>query len=198
MSVSHADLAAMFVQPSTRAIEIGAGVFALRAFTVDECTMIVDQAQRSPMWLAATVNHDLAVDRTIRDADVLYEELHRPYSSFYRERITGITGALAREFAPDTTLKEMQLVRYRAGGRYADHRDSPDRATTPRRVSILCYLDESCTGGETIFPDLDLHVPPVAGVLIAFAPELLHRGDDVLGGTKHVVTAWYHAGEAAG
>jgi hypothetical protein len=69
-------------------------------------------------------------------------------------------------------LAEIQIVRYHAGGRYADHRDTPELGATPRALSLVCYLNDDFTG--------------------AFSPVLLHRAEPVTSGTKYVITAWYH------
>jgi prolyl 4-hydroxylase len=83
-------------------------------------------------------------------------------------------------------------VRYQPGGNYVDHRDSPELGATPRALSLVCYLNDDFTGGETVFTNPDITIPIRTGTVVAFSPVLLHRANPVLTGTKYVITAWYH------
>lgn len=165
----------------------------MRAFGPAEAASIVAQAERAAPWLPAGINAGLEVDRSVRDADVLYEELHAEEAGVYRDRIETIAGALAATLGRGLRLSEVQLVRYRPGGQYVDHRDSPTLEATPRRLSIVCYLNETFTGGELAFPELELALVPASGIVVAFAPTLLHRAEPVRSGSKYAITAWYHA-----
>ena len=89
-------------------------------------------------------------------------------------------------------LAELQIVRYRPGGKYVDHRDSPAPGATPRVLSLVGYLNDDFSGGETVFADPAIVVSPLTGAVAVFSPLLLHRAEPVLAGAKYVVTAWYH------
>ena len=178
--------------PSTDSFEIAPGVRALRAFTPAEAAVITSQAAVSPKWFPAVINADLEIDRAIRDAEILFEEVHRPHSDAYRERLAAITRALADSIAPQSTMKEIQLVRYGPGGRYADHRDGPTPGAEGRVLSLVCYLNEHFVGGETTFLELDVSVSPLTGLVIAFPPAYLHRAEPIVEGKKYAITAWYH------
>ena len=194
--LSRSDLTALVPLPAANAVEVAPGVFVLRAFGPAEAASIVSQAERTGPWLPAGINAGLDVDRSIRDAQVLYEELHAQQALVYRDRIETIAGALAATVAPGLRLSELQFVRYPPGGHYVDHRDSPTLEATPRRLSIVCYLNETFTGGELAFPELELALVPASGIIAAFAPTVLHRAEPVRSGTKYAVTAWYHASPA--
>jgi predicted 2-oxoglutarate/Fe(II)-dependent dioxygenase YbiX len=163
----------------------------LRAFSQVEAAAVIAQAADSPLWSAATVNATLDVDPSIRDAELLAEPAH-PHALVYRDRLAVITERLAGALAPKSTLSELHLVRYRAGGQYVDHRDTPLEGGTPRVLSILCYLNDDFQGGATAFPDLDFAFEPVAGTAIVFPPTYLHRAEPIASGEKYVITAWYH------
>jgi prolyl 4-hydroxylase len=109
-----------------------------------------------------------------------------------RDRLFAATRAIAAAVAPKTVLAELQIVRYHAGGRYVDHRDSPAPGATPRALSLVCYLNDDFSGGETAFADPAITVPPATGTVLAFSPILMHRANPVISGTKYVITAWYH------
>jgi predicted 2-oxoglutarate/Fe(II)-dependent dioxygenase YbiX len=109
-----------------------------------------------------------------------------------RDRLFAATRSVAATVAAKTVLAEIQIVRYHAGGKYVDHRDTPALGATPRALSLVCYLNEDFTGGETVFADPPVTVSPLTGTVVVFSPVLLHRAEPVLTGTKYIVTAWYH------
>jgi|SRR5579872_89840 len=178
--------------PSAEHVEIGPRIYALRVFTPAEAAVIVSQAVLSPRWFPAVINTELEIDREIRNAEILFEEVHAS-SSAYRERLEQITRPLADALAPGSTLQEVQLVRYAPGGKYVDHRDGPTPGAQRRVLSLVCYLNDRFGGGETIFSELSVSVSPLTGTVIVFPPEYLHRADPVQSGKKYVITAWYHA-----
>jgi predicted 2-oxoglutarate/Fe(II)-dependent dioxygenase YbiX len=164
----------------------------VRVFAPHEAATIAFTAAVTSGWSPATINADLEVRPPVRDAEVLEEATHRELFATVRDRLYVATRALAVAFAPATVLAEIQLVRYRPGGRYVDHRDALDDAG-PRALSIVCYLNDDFDGGATAFADPDLRVEPATGTAIVFAPTLLHRAEPVTRGTKYAITAWYHA-----
>jgi prolyl 4-hydroxylase len=109
-----------------------------------------------------------------------------------RDRLFAATRNIAAAAAPKTVLAEIQIVRYHAGGRYVEHRDTPELGATPRALSLVCYLNDDFTGGQTIFITPEVTIPIVTGTVVAFSPILLHRAQPVITGTKYVITAWYH------
>ncbi len=173
--------------------EIGPRIFAARAFSLLESIAIVAQADASPAWTRAVINADLEIDTSVRDAEILFEELHRPHADVYRERLASVTRELAQRVAPGASLGEVQLVRYHPGGRYVDHRDGPTPGPVQRSLSLVCYLNDNFAGGQTTFTELGFSVAPKTGLAIAFPPELLHRSEPVASGRKYVITAWYHS-----
>ena len=191
--LSRTELAALAPLPSGGYVEVAAGVCVLRAFGPAEAAALVAGLERAGPWLPAGINAALDVDRSVRDAEVLYEELGATHARLARERIEAIGGRLAATIVPAPELAEVQLVRYPVGGQYVDHRDSPSIEATSRRLSLVCYLNENFTGGELHFPELELALVPASGIVVAFTPALLHRAEPVRSGTKYAVTAWYHA-----
>lgn len=186
--------ASLPVTPSSDPVEIASRIYALRVFTPAEAAVIVSQAVLSPKWFPAVINAELEIDREIRNAELLFEEVHAG-SAMYRERLEQITRPLADALAPGSRLQEVQLVRYLPGGKYIDHRDGPTPGAPRRVLSVVCYLNDRFAGGETIFTELSVNVSPLTGAVIIFPPEYLHRADPVQRGKKYVITAWYHAPE---
>ncbi|MBV8424258.1 MAG: 2OG-Fe(II) oxygenase [Candidatus Eremiobacteraeota bacterium] len=195
-SLTKAELAASLpATPSPDAREIAPGIYALRVFTPAEAAIIVSQAALSPKWFPAVINAALDIDRNVRDAELLFEEVHRPHSDVYRERLEAVTSGLAQRLAPNSVVREVQLVRYAPGGKYREHRDGPTPGAEQRVLSLVAYLNENFGGGETTFVELGVTVSPLTGVVIAFPPEYLHRADPVVNGKKYVITAWYHGAQ---
>jgi predicted 2-oxoglutarate/Fe(II)-dependent dioxygenase YbiX len=167
-------------------------MYRARAFDAAEAADVVAAAAASTLWQDAGINADLEVDRSVREAEVLFEAAVPGLIAHCRHRLFDATRGIAAALAPRTVLAEIQIVRYHAGGRYVDHRDTPELGATPRALSLVCYLNDAFTGGATVFAEPRIDVPPIAGTVVAFSPVLLHRAAPVTSGTKYVVTAWYH------
>ena len=142
-------------------------------------------------WEDATINADRAVDRAVRDADILDEARERALIRRCRDRLFAATRGLAAHIAPFASLAEVQVVRYLPGGAFIEHRDSPARGASPRLLSLVCYLNADFSGGATAFSEPAAVVQPQAGLAIAFAPERSHRAEPVTSGTKYAITGWY-------
>ncbi len=164
----------------------------VRAFAATEAAEIVAAAARSAKWRDAGINANLDVDRAVRDAEVLFESDEPALIGACRDRLFAATRTIAAAVAAKSVLAELQIVRYVPGGKYVDHRDSPAPGATPRVLSLVGYLNDDFTGGETVFADPAIVVSPLAGAVVVFSPLLLHRAEPVIAGTKYVVTAWYH------
>jgi predicted 2-oxoglutarate/Fe(II)-dependent dioxygenase YbiX len=179
-------------RPAPRSIEIAPGIYAMRAFSATEAAALVQQTEGSAFWTPAHINTDHAVDRAVRDAELLPDKRHTMLAQSYRQRLEIIVGEFAYARAPGSSLLEAQLVRYAPGGKYVDHRDVPEEGIASRTLSLVCYLNDDFENGETSFTDAGVSVPPLAGIVIAFAPQLLHRAEPVANGRKYIITAWYH------
>ncbi len=179
-------------------VEVAPGIYVTRAFEAGEAADLVAGAARATAWQDAGINANLDVDRSVRDAEVLFEpaagagSAERSLIARCRDRLFLATRTVAAAVAPKTVLAEIQIVRYHAGGRYVEHRDTPELGATPRALSLVCYLNDDFTGGETVFINPEITIPIVTGNVVAFSPILLHRAEPIITGTKYVITAWYH------
>jgi predicted 2-oxoglutarate/Fe(II)-dependent dioxygenase YbiX len=173
-------------------VEVAPGMYLVRAFDAVEAAAVVSAAAASRAWSAAGINENLDVDRAVRDAEVLFEATAPELLGHCRDRLFAATRDIAAMMAAKTVLAELQIVRYHAGGRYVDHRDTPEIGATPRALSLVCYLNDDFSGGATVFADPEIAIVPERGRVVAFSPVLLHRAEPVTAGTKYVVTAWYH------
>lgn len=80
-------------------------------------------------------------------------------------------------------------MRYSEGEYFGLHTDSPfvaqDGACT--KLSLVLYLNDDYSGGETFFPDLALEVNPEVGKVLLFPPNLHHMSKPIYRGTKYIV-----------
>ena len=165
---------------------------SVQAFSRLETSAIIWSADASTGWCAAALNARLDVDPSVRDAEMLEEADSPELVAMCRDRLFVATAPIAAELAPATVLAEVQIVRYHAGGKYIDHRDTLVLGA-PRALSLVCYLNDDFTGGATAFAKPDELVEPCTGMAIVFSPLRLHRAEPVISGTKYVITAWYHS-----
>ncbi|NDI35017.1 prolyl hydroxylase family protein [Chengkuizengella sediminis] len=113
---------------------------------------------------------------------------------------------------PLNYAEQLQVVRYKVGGKFNAHFDSFDTFTQLGRTTIsqsgqriitaLIYLNNVSLGGETLFPDLDIKVTPSEGTLLVFENckkdsnkrHLFskHEGCLVKEGEKWIATLWFH------
>jgi len=190
--LSAGQLAALFPHMDAPTVEVARDLFVLRPFDAAACAEIRTAAAAARAWRAAGINADLEVNRAVRNAEVLQETENPQLVARVRDLLFGATRALAATLAPGTALAELQIVRYGAGGRYVEHRDTPSPGATPRALSLVWYLNDDFAGGATVFLDGEVTLQPLTGVVAAFLPTLLHRAEPVTSGTKYAVTAWYH------
>jgi prolyl 4-hydroxylase len=85
--------------------------------------------------------------------------------------------------------ERFRCYRYEAGQRFAPHcdgafiRDNDEESL----LTLMVYLNDGFTGGETRFLEWDRIVVPRAGMALLFQHRLLHEGAPVLAGVKYVL-----------
>lgn len=115
---------------------------------------------------------------------------------------------------PYENTEDLQVVRYKPGTYYRAHHDACceeseacslfENKGGQRVGTLLIYLNEDFTDGETHFPDFgDLKVKAPPGSAIFFKPlgqedrchpKALHAGLPISSGTKYVCNAWVREG----
>jgi prolyl 4-hydroxylase len=118
----------------------------------------------------------------------------------------------ALEFTDKTMdeCEDLQVVRYEPGTFYREHHDSCcddsqgcidfEKDGGQRLATLLVYLNNDFTDGETHFPKLDLKMKAEPGSAILFRPmgrdeckchpKALHAGLPPSSGVKYVCNAW--------
>ena len=93
----------------------------------------------------------------------------------------------------------LTVLRYRAGQQYRPHLDAIAKTCNERTKTVIVYLNEGFSGGETIFPFYGLTINPKGGDAIVFRNTLAngtidhrsrHSGEAVRNGVKWIATRW--------
>lgn len=106
--------------------------------------------------------------------------------------------------------ESVQGQRYQPGQEFKDHCDWFDTTSNywqeeigrggQRSWTAMAFLNEVDEGGETIFPHLEVQIPPQTGALLLWNnalpdgspnPNTLHAALPVVNGVKYVVTKWF-------
>jgi prolyl 4-hydroxylase len=103
---------------------------------------------------------------------------------------------------PMAAGEALTVLRYRAGQQFRLHADVLPGTRNQRVATVLVYLNDDFTGGETVFPDYGLSIRPRMGDAVVFrntdaAEQPLatarHAGMPVTAGVKWLATRWIRA-----
>jgi prolyl 4-hydroxylase len=175
----------------------------LRDFvTEDEARALITAAderfQRSPTVCDEPGGGCVIDQRTSSSADV-------PSNA-----MTEAIQARGKLFSALPIAETLQVVRYEPGQEYKPHLDAFDSSDggnhakaqyegRQREATILVYLQAPEAGGDTIFPELNLRVPPTPGTAIFWRNvkpngeidgRTLHGGAPVQRGVKYAANLW--------
>jgi 2-oxoglutarate-Fe(II)-dependent oxygenase superfamily protein len=174
------------------------GIVSVALYTAAESASIVKELRHLQGWQPALVRH-------ARDA-VNYEILTRPEMRSASTIVSAGSAKFHREFDArmNATLKPLikqhwqidltkhsgtQILRYGPGDHYVPHHDTGP-GLHHRYLSVVCYLNDDFTGGQTSFPGLDYAVAPESGKAIVFPSNYLHGSEPVTAGEKFVIVSW--------
>lgn len=121
----------------------------------------------------------------------------------YKEKVSSFLNL------PLENMENLHIVRYQVGGEYKKHQDffHPGESYYEnvinrggqRTHSVLLYLNDDFTGGETDFPKLQIKVKPEKGKMIVWTNlnedgtldyDSIHAGLPVITGVKYIATIW--------
>jgi predicted 2-oxoglutarate/Fe(II)-dependent dioxygenase YbiX len=96
-----------------------------------------------------------------------------------------------------------QILHYGVGGHYISHVDAETlykddagldmwEKTLDRDLSVVYFLNDDFTGGELVFPALDLVIKPEAGTLVCFPSDhhYIHGVNSVTEGHRYTIVTW--------
>jgi prolyl 4-hydroxylase len=165
--------------------------------TNSECDYLIRTAD--PAFAPAPVGHVAGmreqVVRQIRTCDAAGFPwvAENPVIHAINRRIAAVSGT-----EPDWG-EPMQILRYRPGQEFKPHRDCTEDVENQRILTMLVYLNDAYTGGETVFLKSGLKFRGNKGDALLFRnadsegrPDMdtLHAGLPVLSGEKYVASRW--------
>ena len=174
--------------------------------TPEECDTIIDMSHpnliESEVYTGA---NDDSIDTTHRKSEQCWLKDHE------HELVEKLSHKVAELTQTDLSMQEeLQVVKYTQGGFFNPHFDAcngdkefckrMDDGVGPRYITVLIYLNDDFTGGETVFPSINKSVKPQKGKAVIFynthknTGEILkksfHGGNPVLSGNKWICNKW--------
>jgi prolyl 4-hydroxylase len=159
------------------------------ALSADECARYITQfdataPEQAPVITARGVEVDLAVRNNLRvmwddarEANGLVARV-RPPATWKTERLVGGNPRL-------------RLYRYddRARSQHTAHWDTVVELAdgVASRITLVIYLNDGFTGGETEFPELKKVITPKRGTALLFQHRVLHAALTPASGVKYVL-----------
>ena len=186
---------------------VGSGVYVADALSPARCAAIVDEFRGHDQWKAAKITryeYDEATGagqmRVVLDpgkriaervhfADVDLDDYPNAgfFFDFVRQQVLPF---IHEEYGLATErFGEAEIVRYPPGGVFIPHSDS-NKLKPYRAFSVILYLNDSFSGGETSFPTLNYKCVPKTGRVLIFPSHLLHGGETVRDGEKQIIVLW--------
>jgi hypothetical protein len=186
---------------------VGSGVHVADALSPARCAAIVDEFRGHEKWKPAKITryeYDEATGagqmRVVLDpAKRIAERVHfvdvdlddYPNASYFfgfvREQVLPF---IKEEYGLATqAFGEAEIVRYPPGGVFIPHSDS-NKLKPYRAFSVILYLNDTFSGGETSFPTLNYKCVPKTGRVLIFPSHLLHGGETVRDGEKQIIVLW--------
>ena len=168
-------------------------------FSDAECRFLAEAA--APRFKPATIFHD-GQQRFVRDP---LRDSEAASFSFVSEwpAVHALNRRLAAASGTKVEAAEtLQVLRYGPGQQYKPHLDAIPGMANQRVLTFLIYLNEGYSGGETVFPELDLSVAGRTGLGLLFAnarqdgspdPRTRHAGAPVTTGSKLIASRWIRA-----
>jgi prolyl 4-hydroxylase len=181
-------------------------------FTKKECTAMRKAAEKEGLETSQVMSYkdddNAELDQDIRKSSHIFlDDSTAPVFTKFAEIAAEFTGV------PVTHQEETQIVSYKAGGMYTEHYDgcvdtkgkefciNSYGSAGDRLATLLVYINDNYTGGQTRFTKLGFSVTPELGKGILFynidkderiIVESEHTGTKVINGNKWIATKWVH------
>lgn len=180
--------------------------------TPDDCASLIEFAASKGMTVSEVNDNKMiggtGVDYSHRKSKQVWIKVHEhPVAKKLASLSVRLTGY------PESNQEQLQVAMYEEGGEFKAHHDAcanpdPDfcertmnHGAGPRRTTLLVYLNEGFTGGETHFVKKGTSITPTTGKAILFwntnednslIDETMHQGMPVVKGHKWIATIWSH------
>jgi prolyl 4-hydroxylase len=125
------------------------------------------------------------------------------YVSKYIKMVSSLVGI------PIINMENIHIVKYEVGGQYKDHHDflhpgesyyeEQMKRGGQRTHTVLLYLNDNFSGGETNFPSIGKKIKPETAKIVVWSNlnddgtldyDSIHAGLPVISGTKYIATIW--------
>ncbi|CAM9516456.1 unnamed protein product [Scytosiphon promiscuus] len=186
--------------------------------SAEECEAIINQGsatfKESTTWGGADAQAEADVLRTSSTTWLADDSLASLLGARGTPLLESMTDSVcAMSGLPSAFMEKWQVARYRPGGFFKLHTDHVEAFNElvcgGRLGTLLLYLNDDFTGGQTDFPFVEVAVEPSAGDAIYFHSVQLpveqedadtmrpdersaHAGLAVHGGDKWIATKWVH------
>ncbi len=173
--------------------------------TARECDELM--AEATPSLQPSTVVNMQNGGRQFHEARTSHGMAFRRGASTLLRRVESRIAALVD--LPVERGEGIQVLKYGIGAEYRPHYDYfPEEQAGSKEhlkkggqriATAIMYLNDVEDGGETVFPEISLHIKPRKGALLYFSyrnalgkndPRSLHGGAPVLRGEKWIATKW--------
>jgi predicted 2-oxoglutarate/Fe(II)-dependent dioxygenase YbiX len=163
------------------------------ALDAEFCARLIARIEAcSPAVAPITTAAGAVLNERVRNNDrVMFDDAALAAELFERTRAT-----LPETFDGGTLVgfnERFRGYRYREGQRFAPHFDGAyARPETPAgrecsEITVLFYLNDGFTGGETKILDYEVLFVPRTGAALLFQHAILHEGCPVASGVKYVL-----------
>jgi hypothetical protein len=163
-------------------------------FSVEECEFIIEYTENKALFERSLVEYN--------DNESKASVTRTSYSAFLKNRQKPVFQAIYQRVSEllqvDVTyIENLQCVRYGEGQQFKPHFDSGP--TNHRLHTLLVYLNDDFTGGETYFPELNASVKPTRGTALYFLNRTAdntvflysaHAGLPISQGQKYACNIW--------
>lgn len=178
----------------------------------EECDELIRRAKEKGLSQSMVWNYKQETGNTL-------DEKHRQskqtwlkdYESEIANKISEMSVFLTK--LPKENQESLQIASYERFGKFNAHYDActytdseycakMNHNAGQRRTTLLIYLNDDYSGGETEFTEIDIIIKPEKGKGILFwdtndKEEIIehskHRGNEVRGGEKWICTKWSHS-----
>lgn len=174
-------------------------------FTPEECDFVIENSEklnkfkRSGMYnveLKQSEILDIRTSSSFVDEDSTFNDIRQKSYELLKDKFSYINNFSIDHF------EKTQIQRYNPGQYVASHMDyfNCGRHVTnnDKMATLIIYLNDDFTGGETQFDYLNIKVKPQKGSALFFnydygenvKTKSKHGGSPVIEGTKYIITCW--------
>ena len=167
------------------------------SLSLQECAFLIGLYDR---YSDLTCRQDYN-DRPLLDYYTLREAANEAASRVYTVAMRCREKMASYFDTPGLFIESFFIACMFSGGSHIAHADNERREDgrwvpnhTPQRdYTGVAYLNDDFTGGELVFPDLDIAIAPRPGLLVGFPSnhEFVHAVPKVLSGKRYSLPVWF-------